>query len=240
MVGRRRARYGVAMTDAASLARPDAEPAPSWADAAEARVLAAARTLVMQGAPWNATLVRRAAALAGLSAADGQLLLPQGARDLSALLWREHDAAALRTLAGLDPAAMKVRERIRSGVIARMDAAMADRAAVEAASRFLARPSNAPLAAELGWGTADRLWRWAGDTATDANHYSKRALLWGVMASTLAARLSRGEAASLRTLDARLADVMKIETWKARLPPVMDGLTVLAAQLGRLRYPGRA
>ena len=82
-------------------------------------------------------------------------------------------------------------------------------------------------------------WRWAGDTATDANHYSKRALLWGVLASTLAVRLARGETAAERHLDARLADVMRIETWKAKLPPVMDGLTVLAAQLGRLRYAAR-
>ena len=240
MVGRYRARYAGAMIDAASPSRPAAGPELSWADAAEASVLAATRTLVAGGARWNAALVPRAAALAGLSAADGELLLPQGARDLAALLWQDHDAAALRTLASFDPAAMKVRERIRSGVVARLDAAMADRAAVEAASRFIARPSHARLAAELGWGTADRLWRWAGDTATDANHYSKRALLWGVMASTLAVRLSRGEAASLRHLDARLAGVMRIETWKARLPPVMDGLTVLAAQLGRLRYAGRA
>ena len=114
---------------------------------------------------------------------------------------------------------------------------MADRAAVEAASRFLLlRPGEAALGLRLGWGTADALWRWAGDTATDANHYSKRALLWGVLASTLAARLARGEAAAERMLDARLADVMRIEGLKGRIPPVMDGLTVLAAQAGRLRY----
>jgi ubiquinone biosynthesis protein COQ9 len=213
-------------------------PAADWAEAAEGRVLDGAVVLARQGLRWDEALVRRAAGVAGLSTADAALLLPQGPRDLAALLWRRHDEAAMAALAALDPATLKVRQRIRAGVLARVEAAMADRAAVEAASRFLLRPGEAALGLRLGWETADRLWRWAGDTATDANHYSKRALLWGVMASTLAARLVRGPEAAEQMLDARLADVMKFEGLKAKVPPVMDGLTVLAAQLGRLRYQG--
>jgi ubiquinone biosynthesis protein COQ9 len=215
-----------------------ATPTLDWADMAEARMLDGAVALARQGARWDDHLLRRAAKLAGLSPADAALLLPQGPRDLAALLWRRHDRAAMAALGALDPATLKIRGRIRAGVLARTEAAMADRAAVEAASRFLLRPGEAALGLRLGWETADRIWRWAGDTATDANHYSKRALLWGVMASTFAARLARGPEAAERMLDARLADVMKFEGLKARVPPVMDGLTVLAAQLGRLRYQG--
>jgi ubiquinone biosynthesis protein COQ9 len=223
------------MTDLVPLPAP---PAPDWADATEARVLELACALVGSGARWDERLPRRAAQAAGLSTAEGELLLPQGPRDLAALLWRRHDQAALARLGALDPATLKVRERIRTGVLARVEAAMVDRAAVEAASRFFLRPGEAGLAARLGWGTADVLWRWAGDTATDANHYTKRALLWGVLAATLSARLSRGPEAATRTVDARIADVMKIEELKSKLPPVMDGLVVLAAQLGRARYQG--
>jgi ubiquinone biosynthesis protein COQ9 len=215
-----------------------APPPPDWADATEARVLELACALVRSGARWDERLARRAAQAAGLSPADGELLLPQGPRDLAALLWRRHDQAALSQLGALDPTSLKVRERIRTGVLARVEAAMADRPAVEAASRFFLRPGEAGLAARLGWATADGLWRWAGDTATDANHYTKRALLWGVLAATLSARLTRGPEAAARTVDARIADVMKIEGLKSRLPPVMDGLVVLAAQLGRIRYQG--
>lgn len=207
-----------------------------WASRAETRVLAAACEMVADGARWNAALASRAAATAGLSPADAQLLLPQGPRDLAALLWARHDAQALAALDCLDPAALKVRERIRAAVMARLDAAMVDRDAVQAASLYLARPEAVRLALKLGWATADSLWRWAGDTATDQNHYSKRVLLAAILASTLAVRLTGGQDAAARRLDASIERVMGFETWKAKLPALQDGLTVLAASLGRLRY----
>ena len=203
-----------------------------WAEATEARALDAACALAAAGARWDAALASRAAATAGLSPADAGLLLPRGALDLAALLWRRHEAQALAALGGIDPKGLKVRERIRTAVLARLDAALADRLAVQAASLYLARPDHAGLALQLGWATADGLWRWAGDTATDENHYSKRALLCAILMSTLAVRLARGEDAAARHLDARIANVMSFETWKGKLPPLHDGLTVLAANLG--------
>ncbi len=220
---------------------PDAAPAEfpqarDWAEDAEARALDATCRLAAAGARWDANLAARAVAAAGLSPADADLLLPQAPRDLAALLWRRHDAVALAALARLDPGVLKIRVRIRTAVLARLDAALADEPAVRAASLYLARPSQAGLALQLGWATADALWRWAGDTATDENHYSKRALLTAILASTMAVRLTRGEDASARHLDARIDNVMGFERLKGRLPPLQDGLTVLAANLGRLRY----
>ena len=223
------------MTETPSPAAP-AAPSRDWADAAEARVLDAACGLVANGARWDASMADRAAAAAGLSPADAELLLPQGPRDLAVLLWRRHDAQALSALGRIDPTTLKVRARVRTAALARLDAAMADRAAVQCASLYLARPDAAGLALQLGWATADGLWRWAGDTATDENHYSKRALLCAILASTMAVRLARDEDAASRHLDARIANVMEFEKLKGRLPPLQDGLTVLAASLGRLRY----
>ena len=246
MAARPPQRYAVIMSDVADLAwiatdgdadRPQADPTPlDWAQAAEARMLAAACQTAAEGVRGGAAVADRAANAAGLSPADAQLLLAQGPRDLAALLWRRHDAEAQAVLAKLDPAELKIRERIRTAVLARIDAAMADRPAVQAASLFLARPDNAGLALTLGWTTADGLWRWAGDTSTDGNHYSKRALLCTILASTMLVRLTRDEDAAARHLDDRIAQVMGFETWKAKLPPLQDGLTVLAANLGRLRY----
>ena len=211
-------------------------PAPDWAEATEAAVLDAACALAVEGARWDRAMAARGAASASLSPADAALLLPQGPRDLAALLWRRHDTQALAALSRTDPASLKVRERIRTAVLARLDTALADRVAVQSASLYLARPDQAALALQLGWATADGLWRWAGDTATDENHYSKRALLCAILLSTLAVRLARGEDAAARHLDARIGNVLSFETLKARLPPLQDGLTVLAANLGRLRY----
>ncbi len=215
-----------------------ADPAPDWCDAKEAEVLAAALPLAAT-LGWNDRLVAAAAKAAGLSAADADLLLPNGARDLAALLVRRHDAEALRRLAAVDVTALKVRERIRTAVEARIEAAMADEAAVRKAAAFLALPAHAPLALSLSWASADRLWRWAGDTATDENHYSKRAILSAVLATTLAVRLARGSAAAEAHLQARIDNVMAFEQWKAKLPKPSDLAKDAVGWLGRLRYGAR-
>ncbi len=210
-------------------------PSPDWADAAEARVLDAAIRLA-ETRPWDCSLVLAAAVSTGMSEADVELLLPGGARDLAALLSRRHDAHALQRLSVIDAQTLRVRERVRIAVEARIEAAMVDEAAVRRASLYLARPANANLALRLAWESADGLWRWAGDASTDENHYSKRMILAGVMISTLAARLSLGRERATAYLVARIGDVMAFERFKAGLPRASEGLSGLAALLGRLRY----
>jgi ubiquinone biosynthesis protein COQ9 len=78
------------------------------------------------------------------------------------------------------PSTLKIRERIGAAVRARLDAAARDEAAVRRWAGWLALPGNAPLALGLVWRSADAVWRWAGDTATDENHYTKRAILGGI------------------------------------------------------------
>lgn len=204
-----------------------------WAAVHEARVLDAMLRLA-PAVGWTSTTAARAAAEAGLSEGDAALLLPHGARDLAALLSRRHDRAALGALCAIDPAALKVRERISAGVRARIDAAVADEASVRRCVGFLSMPQNLALAGRLAWESADALWRWAGDTATDENHYSKRAILAGVLTSTLMMRLQHGEAAETAFLDRRIAGVMRFEGWKARRRPL--SATAAAQWLGGLRY----
>jgi ubiquinone biosynthesis protein COQ9 len=215
-----------------------AAPSPDWADDAEQRVLDAALRL-SETLPWTAGLVLRAADAAGLSPADADLLVPNGAADLAALLSRRHDRLALGRLGAVDGGALKVRERIRLGVQTRLDIAMADEAAVRRASLFLARPDQLALAASLAWETADGLWRWAGDTATDENHYSKRAILAALLTSTLGVRLAAGPERAADYLAARIDNVMAFETWKARLPSGAAAMTEAVGWLGRLRYGRR-
>jgi len=210
---------------------------PDWADETEARLLTAALPLVPR-LGWTSRLVAAAAREVGLSAAEGELLLPHGPRDLAALLARRHDRRALEALADMDPSALKVRERIRQGVLARCEVAMEDEAAVRRWAGFLALPANMPLGLRLAWASADSLWRWAGDTATDENHYSKRALLAEILISTLAIRLASGANAAADHLGGRIDAVMAFERWKAGLKPSQTAARVAGA-LGRMRY-GRA
>lgn len=212
-------------------------PAADWASDAEQRLLDAALPQVRDHG-WTRRLVAAAARGAGLSTADAELLLPEGGRDLAALLSRRHDARALAALAELDPLAMKVRARIRAGVVARCEAAMKDGEATRRWCGFLALPTNAPLGLRLAWASADSLWRWAGDTATDENHYTKRALLAEILVSTLAVRLALGDDAAWTHLDGRIGAVMAFEKWKAGVKPAATADKV-ARVLARLRYGRR-
>lgn len=203
-----------------------------WAINTEQQVLDEALRLAPR-LGWGRRTLLAAAKAAGLSPAEADLLFPNGGKDLAALLSRRHDAAALAALP--DPASLKIRERIRAAVVARLDAAAADSAALRRWAGFLSLPMNLPLALRLVWESADQLWRWAGDTATDENHYSKRAILSGILIGTLAQDLTAGRAAALETLDARIQNVMDFEKWKAGLKP-SDFARDVAAALAKLRY----
>ncbi len=211
-----------------------ASPAPDWAELAEARLLDAALPHVPH-LGWTRSLVWRAAADCGLSKGDAELILPHGAADLAALLSRRHDDRAMASLAEVDPKSLKVRERIFRGVEARLEAAAQDEAAVRRWAVWLAWPTRGALALRLVWESADRIWRWAGDTATDENHYSKRAILAGILISALTVRLAEGREAAAAFVSARIENVMSYEKWKAQIQPG-DYLREAAGALARLRY----
>lgn len=210
--------------------------AQAWAAETEQQVLDAALALAtVQG--WTTTTTVRAGAAAGLSPAETELLLPHGPADLAALLSRRHDARALAILADVHPDNLKIRDRIRRALEARLDAAAQDAPALRRWAGFLTLPPHAPLAARLAWESADVLWRWAGDAATDENHYSKRAILAGILTAATAIRLASGREAAMAFVDARIANVMAFETWKARTPLRPQAwLQAAAIRLGKLRY----
>jgi ubiquinone biosynthesis protein COQ9 len=118
-----------------------------------------------------------------------------------------------------------------------MEAGAEDLEASRRCAAFLASPTNADLGLKLAWETADQLWVWAGDTATDWNHYSKRAILSGLLTSTLAVRLASGEEAAREHLGRGIEAVMSYEKLKAKYRArTKDWGSGLAAALGRMRY----
>jgi ubiquinone biosynthesis protein COQ9 len=205
-----------------------------WAARTEAQVLDEALKIAPR-LGWTWPMAYAAGQAAGLSRPETELLLPRGPADLAALLSRRLDAEALQRLAGVDPASLKIRQRIRAAVEARLEAAAAHEPAVRRWAGWCALPLNLPLAMRLLWESADVLWRWAGDVATDENHYSKRAILSGILCGALAIRLSNGHADAMAFVDARIENVMAYEKWKAGLKPG-DLLKDVAAALGRMRY----
>jgi ubiquinone biosynthesis protein COQ9 len=64
------------------------------------------------------------------------------------------------------------------------------------------------------------MWRWAGDTATDYNYYTKRTILSGVIASTRLVWFDDDDPEHQETqafLDRRIDNVMQFEKVKGKL-----------------------
>ena len=189
---------------------------------------------------WSDTARDAAADVEGIDRDIAALALPDAAAMTDAYTAR---ADALMTEAmeqALAAGPMKVRERIRFAVKTRLENAESEREAVRRALVVMSLPSNAAIGARTLWRTADAMWRAAGDTATDYNHYTKRAILGAVYSATLLFWLdddSEGRAASWAFLDRRIDGIMRFEKVKARVLGSFGNLPDPARFLGRLRYP---
>lgn len=136
---------------------------------------------------------------------------------------------------------MKIRERIRQLVETRIDLLAENRESLRRALAIEAMPLNAPRALKWGWRSADIMWRLAGDTATDYNHYTKRAMLGSIYAATLAVLINDDSDNQVETrafLGRRIDNVMSFEKAKFQFLARTEHMPSLSRFIGRLRYPG--
>jgi ubiquinone biosynthesis protein COQ9 len=188
---------------------------------------------------WTEAARDMAADAEGIDRDIAALALPDAASMVDAYTARA-DTLMTEAMAAAGADRMKVRDRIRFALNCRLDAADPDKEAVRRALAVLLHPSHAPLAAKTLWRTADAMWRAAGDTATDLNHYSKRAILGSVYSATLLYWLdddSENHEATRGFIDRRIDDVMRFEKAKAQVKKSFGWVPDPARFLGRLRYP---
>jgi ubiquinone biosynthesis protein COQ9 len=189
---------------------------------------------------WGSKALAAAAADCGLSAAEAAVHIPNSAAG-QVVAWldlADRDLAAALEARALP--ALKIRERISLAVRTRLEQAEPQREAVRRAATVLSMPHNAPLAFKTLWRTADTMWRAAGDTATDFNHYSKRTILGSVYSATLLYWLqdeSEERADTWAFLDRRIAGIMRFEKAKAHFKKSSERVPSLSRFLSRLRYP---
>jgi ubiquinone biosynthesis protein COQ9 len=191
---------------------------------------------------WSLGTLRTAADKAGIARERQRLAFPRGVLDLLEFYSQSADAAMVKALAAHDLKALKVRERVTLAVRLRIEALAAHKSAARAALHHLAIPPFAFEGLKLLYRTVDTIWREIGDTSTDFNFYSKRTLLAGVYATTLATwteDLSEDCAKTWAFLDRRIADVMSIEKAKASLRKGLAKLPDPLKILAGLRYPDR-
>jgi ubiquinone biosynthesis protein COQ9 len=188
---------------------------------------------------WSALARDTAADAEGIDRDIAAMALPDAAAMADAFTARA-DAMMVDAMVAAGAVTMKVRDRIKLALRTRLEQAGDDREAVRAALIVMLSPANAGLAARTLWRTADAMWRAAGDTATDFNHYSKRAILGSVYSAALLYWLdddSEGHQATWDFIDRRIDGIMQFEKTKARVKGAFAKLPDPARFLGRLRYP---
>ena len=189
---------------------------------------------------WTREAVANAAVAHGVKPDVARIAFPGGAMDMIAAWIARIDADMAEALPATRIGNLPIRERIRSLVQFRLDAVTGREESLRRALAIMAMPQNAARTAKLSWASADRMWRLAGDTAADFNHYTKRATLAALYASTLlvfVADESEGKAETRAFLDRRINGVMRFEKAKARLLRPREDSFSVTRLLGRLRYP---
>src|SRR5215831_17204357 len=184
-----------------------------------ARLLAATlRHVPFDG--WTGAAMRAGASDAGLSASEAANAFPGGPVEMIEFMSLDWDRGMLEALEREDLAALRVRERVALAIRRRLESHIGEREAVRRGLAVLALPQNAALGLNLLYRTVDAAWYAAGDTATDFNFYTKRALLAGVYAATLLAWLedrSAGQEETWAFLDRRIGDAMRLPQLAQRL-----------------------
>lgn len=189
---------------------------------------------------FTALMLRRAAEKAGVNEAEAAAAFPGGVMGLVEYWSDAADKASAAALKSEAAKALKIREKVALGVEARIDYLRPHKEAARRAAAWLALPMNAATGARLLWNASDAIWRGLDDKSTDFNFYSKRAILSGVLSSTLArwfADDGEDETATKEFLRARIENVMQFEKFKAKVRDTGFDPEGMWGWLAKMRYP---
>ncbi|MBX3563005.1 MAG: COQ9 family protein [Sphingomonas sp.] len=189
---------------------------------------------------WNFSALDMAAEGMGVDKDVARLAFSDGPVAMIDAWFASIDGAMLARLTPEKLGAMKIRERIAALIETRLELVAPNRESLRRALAVLTLPQNAARAARLGWRSADVMWRAAGDTATDYNHYTKRGILSAVYAATITVFLddeSEDFAETRAFLSRRIDGIMRFEKAKARWLRPADHHFSISRFIGRLRYP---
>ncbi len=191
---------------------------------------------------WSDAAVHAAADELGVDRDVAMLAFKDKAIDMIDAWIEGVDLELARRLPPEKLSAMKIRDRITALLATRLEIMAPDRESLRRALAIMAMPQNLAKAAKMGWRSADRMWRLAGDTSSDFNHYTKRMTLSAVYASTISVFVnddSENFSDSRAFLDRRIDNVMQFEKVKFQAKQRKEYVPSLSRFIGRLRYPAR-
>jgi len=156
---------------------------------------------------WSKQALSDAAMQEGFEPLMAEALFPT-LKDATAYVSEYFDRQLMDQL-GIADNNMRTRDKIAHAVMTRLDLMAPYRDGLKSvmAARLQLR------GAKTLWRTADQIWIWAGDTATDYNRYTKRGLLSGVILSTTLFWFndtSPGFRATSTFLDRRISNILNV------------------------------
>ncbi|MDA1100576.1 MAG: COQ9 family protein [Proteobacteria bacterium] len=208
--------------------------------ARQAILKAALRAVPFDG--WSSSMLAAAvgeAIAAGIEPLQAQLAFPGGPGQLLAFFMAEADREMLAQAAARGLADGPVRARIGGIIRLRLETQAPHREAIRRALALQLLPGHGLGALAGLYRTVDAIWRAAGDTSTDFNFYSKRALLAAVYGTTLLRWLddqSAGGAETWAFMDRRIAGTLRIGKVRRRAEKLLARLPSPLPALTRLRY----
>ena len=170
------------------------------------------------------------------------LYFPGGPLELIAYWAETGDKKALAKIENRGLENMRIRDKVTECVWIRLNEMQGQEQAARRAISRLSMPDAMGQGPQQLWKSADMIWRAIGDTSTDANYYSKRTILSGVIGSSIMAWLSdetEDKSKARAFLEARIDNVMQFEKAKFTLRKQRAKMPDPAGLLGRLRYGRR-
>ncbi|HIG08831.1 MAG TPA: COQ9 family protein [Alphaproteobacteria bacterium] len=116
---------------------------------------------------------------------EGKLgrLFPEGIFELKQYYFSEIDEQMLQKIKTQNYENIRVRDKIFNGVLIRLELFKKNKTSIKYI--FVSESSNPIKSLKHLWRTSDLIWKSAGDSSTDYNHYTKRLLLSWVYITTL-------------------------------------------------------
>lgn len=160
-------------------------------------------------------------------------LFPNGMVDVVAHFSDYADYHMMEKLSKLPIDTLRSKDKVRLAVLTRNEILENQKNIVKAAMAFWAVPSHVIQGQRVLWRTSDCIWNWAGDTATDYNRQTKRALLSSILMGTNMVWIgdeSEGNIITQAFLDRRLENVMEFGRTIGTIKKIVPNLFRQASQ----------
>lgn len=168
---------------------------------------------------WNNKTLEKSAESTGYNSKYAYIAFPGGIVDATDYLADRFDKEMLAELAEIDLNKMRIRDRIKTAIIIRLDIYENYKESIRKLAAYYSLPQNMGRGVRNLGQTVSKIWDEAGDNSTDYNWYTKRFLLAGVYSSTLLYWLndsSENMSATKEFLERRIDNVMSIQKFKPK------------------------